>query len=464
MKLRQDQDDAITKAYGCAKSGARRILVVAPTGFGKTVTLSEIARRAVAKGKRVAWAAHRRELLSQAAKTLQGFGLEVGMGSAGRSAPVQVFSVQGVRDVVPPADLVILDEAHHYLAPEWGKLPAAYPQAVIIGATATPEYDGQGLGKLFQQLVVGAQIRELQQRMQPDGVTPVLVPIEIKRPRRQLRATQIAQKPVDAYLQWGRGERAVLFSRTIDDAEQQVLECRGLGVRAAAVHERLDATTRADILARFAAGDLDVVANVAILTEGWDCPPCSVCLLARGCGSRGLYMQIVGRVLRGCPGKLRAILVDLRGVSHAHGRPDEDQVFSLDGDEPCRRKGVPQGVRLCKVCGTIVVDNACECGDVEARRRPTEVVNEPLYDWKDAIRNDPPDRQAERLAKWLCEARAAGKQTRSAIHKFNGVYGTYPNRTTLARAEVIAKERMATVERIAAVKAERQLKLGTGRG
>jgi DNA repair protein RadD len=443
VELRPDQSRSIAMVHDARVRGGRAVLMVAPTGYGKTVTLSEIARRSVGKGRRVAWYAHRRELIDQAARTLQGFGLEVGHGATGRTAPVQIRSVQGSGDAVPAADLVILDEAHHYVAAQWGRLPDAYPDATIVGATATPERgDGEGLRSIFSALVVCAQVSDMQR-------AGVLVPCEVKRPRRQLRPDQIAKRPVDAYLAHARGERAVLFCRTVDDAVLFSGECRLLGVRSDVVHEGLKPDVRDGVLRRFASGELDVVANVAILTEGWDCPPCSVCILARGCGSAGLLIQMAGRTLRASPGKTRAVLLDLRGVTHALGAPDEDREFSLDGNG-IRRCGPAGQVRLCPVCGTILAEDGCTyCLRATKGPTPLTVANEPLFDWKAERRaNDSGDKRAESLAKWIRVAEDNAKNPRIALHKFNAVYGSYPSEKTVAESRRMLREYRDTVQRI----------------
>src|SRR6185312_11439346 len=103
----------------------------------------------------------------------------------------------------PPADVIIADEAHHFASAsvEWSALLAAYPGAHIIGPTATPERgDGCGLGTMFDGLVVGATVRELTDLGH-------LVPCEIMRPDKYLQSGEIAQNPVDAYVQHAQGRR-----------------------------------------------------------------------------------------------------------------------------------------------------------------------------------------------------------------------------------------------------------------
>ena len=137
IELRPYQHEAVALVRGAMADGGKRVVLVLPTGAGKTRTGSAIVERAVAKGRRVMWLAHRTELIEQTAKTLHGFGLPVGVVAASSawpidaSAPVQVCSIQTLlaREYRPHADLLIWDECHHASesAPAWATLLAAYP-------------------------------------------------------------------------------------------------------------------------------------------------------------------------------------------------------------------------------------------------------------------------------------------------------------------------------------------------
>lgn len=434
MELREDQDRSLARAHAYAAKGARRILLVAPTGFGKTVTLGEAVRRSAAKGKRVAWFAHRRELVLQAAKTLAGFGLDVGFSGYNRSALVQVATVQGAQagDQYPPADVVVLDEAHHFVSDEWGELPARYPDQIILGGTATPERgDGRPLGKLFQAMVVCAQISELQER-------GTLVHLDIRRPARMLRSNEIAQHPVDAYCEHARGQRAVVFAQSVQRARDFADQFRAAGIKVACVFGETPTEERDAILARYARGDLDVLCNVAVLTEGWDCPPASCCILARGIGSFSLMVQMVGRVLRAYPGKTGALLLDLRGVTHDLGRPDDDADYALSGECGMWRKGAaPIGVRLCPICQNIIPAGIlkCEVCGKDVGEKPLVVTNEKLVYWKEKLAQDPPHVRLIRLENWVGDCIASGKKPESARFKYRAVYGYMPREVDFFNAK-----------------------------
>lgn len=373
ISLRPHQTTGIRLARDAYRAGHRRVLVVAPTGAGKTLIFCWVAASHVAKGGRVLVVVHRRELVRQTVAKMRASGIDrVGVISAGErgdpDAPVQVGSIDtllarlkntggllGADESLPPATLLVLDEAHHYVADTWGTLPARYPTAKILGVTATPERgDGTPLGDLFDVLVPIATVREL-------TAAGWLVPCEVIAPPKKTRTDML--DPVEAYVRFGAGRQAVVFAPSVSAAYDLASRFTLAGHPAACVEGDMAAEDRDRVLSRFDARELRVVTNVFVLTEGWDSPGAEVCLLARGCGNVGTYLQMVGRVLRPSPdtGKTSALLIDLRGVVHKHDLPDADRTYSLDGraisggDAPmktCPACGLdcPTGCRTCPAC------------------------------------------------------------------------------------------------------------------
>jgi DNA repair protein RadD len=168
------QADVISRIHSAIAGGIRRILLVAPTGTGKTVVAAELIRDGVSRGQRVLFFDHRRELTQQASRKLHDVGVDHGLIQSGLAARpgerVQVASIQtlharAIRSrsmSLPAADLVVVDEAHHARAATYQRLLAAYPNAVIIGLTATPcRGDGRGLGNIFEVLIECPSVAEL---------------------------------------------------------------------------------------------------------------------------------------------------------------------------------------------------------------------------------------------------------------------------------------------------------------
>lgn len=267
----------------------------------------------------------------------------------------------------------LVHNCHHYVADEWQKFHAAYAGVFTIGLTATPErMDGRPLGDMFDGLVVGAHYSELL-------AGGHLVPCTTYAPETgEKLASGVALDPVDAYLKFAGGERGFLFTNRVDTAELLAKRFCEVGVPAAAISERTPKGDRARIMAEFKAGDLRLLTNVAVLTEGVDVPDAAVCVLASPCSHQGGFLQKVGRVLRPAPGKTHARLIDLVGAVFSHGLPTEDRAYNLDGDEGISREAdaIP-ALSTCQACGCVYpAGRKCPaCGFAPAYEPPTVVVH-----------------------------------------------------------------------------------------
>jgi superfamily II DNA or RNA helicase len=173
-ELRGYQLDVIARIEGEIVAGRRRICPVAPTGSGKTVIAADLIAKSTGRGEHVLFVAHRREIIQQSSRKLRDVGFDHGIIQAGFPARpggrVQVASIQTLharavrtRKIdLPAADLLMVDEAHHVRADTYKRLVEAYPNAIIVGLTATPcRADGRGLGNVFEMLVEGPSVAEL---------------------------------------------------------------------------------------------------------------------------------------------------------------------------------------------------------------------------------------------------------------------------------------------------------------
>lgn len=335
MDPRPYQAEAIAKVRSCWSDGARSVCLVAPTGAGKT-----FLGQCLVDNSRALWVAHRRELVLNAAERLRAAFGSVGVIMPGEYADerarIQVGTVQTLlaRKVLPSADLLVLDEAHHYVAEEWKALSQAYSGALTLGLTATPErQDGTPLGDIFERMVVAANYSELVR----DGF---LVSARVLQPVKNL-GNDLARDPVDAWFEHSGGERTFLFTLRVATAETYAQRFRDRGVRAEVIHANTPKRDRDEALQRFRSGITKVLCNVNTLTEGVDVPEAGVALLARSFGHVGGYLQVVGRVLRSSPGKADALVIDLCGSTLRYGMPTNDRVYSLKG-RPISGEG-PEG-------------------------------------------------------------------------------------------------------------------------
>ena len=381
LKLRPYQERAINDARRVLARGKRRVLLVCPTGGGKTVIAASIMAGAVAKTKRALFLAHRRELIDQCYGKLLAFGVpESALGTilagdlrARPNANVQVASVQTlVGRARPPADLVFIDEAHHITAASYGKILADYPDARIVGLTATPcREDGRGLGDVFDEMVHVATFDELAAESFLVAPRVFTSPKEIDLTgikttagdynRAQLEARMNQREIVgDVLTHWqqhAEGRTTVVFACGVDHSRQ----LRDAFIAAGITAEHIDGTTpvheRDATLRRLASGATTVVCNMGVLTEGWDLPRCKCVVIARPTKSRSLYLQMAGRGLRPWEG-VSAVLLDHGRCAVKHGLPQEAQEWTLDGKQK-RNGSVP--VKTCGVCFAAVPSATLVC-------------------------------------------------------------------------------------------------------
>lgn len=376
MKLRPYQSRAIQDVRAQYAAGKRKVCLVLPTGAGKTVIAAEVIRLAISRGNRVLFLVHRQELLAQSVAKLEQAGItdlriiQAGNDLGSPTAPVAVASIPTLTrwtERQPLADLVIVDECHHVVAKTWRNLADHYARSLLLGLTATPQRaDSRPLGDIFDSLVVGATVRELTELGH-------LVPCRVFAPPRTLESKQIAQSPADAYQRYSPGERAVIFCVTVEHARAVAHEMNAAGVRTGVVHGDMPRDARARTLAELDAGTLSAVASIGVLTEGWDSPSVAVCILARKPQHTGLYLQMVGRVLRPSPGKRHATLIDLCGSVHDHGPPDAERTYSLTGR--AISKVDRDAIRQCATCGGVFLagPTMCPMCGCELPRRAVEM-------------------------------------------------------------------------------------------
>lgn len=389
MELRTYQHQAIDGARAQLRAGKRRVLIVSPTGSGKTVIASAIIQSAVQRGSRVLFLAHRRELIHQTSQKLTAFGVRHGI-IMGRERmalqhAAQVASIQTLarrRDALSSVDLVFFDEAHHAAADTYLQVLKWFPAARVVGLTATPwREDGRGLADVFDSYVVVTTPRKLKD----EGF---LVPVggwayeAIDTSGAQVRggdfvtsslagaamSKRVLGDVVEEYLRHAGGARGICFATTVQASEALAAQFREAGVAAEHIDGETAKEERDAILARLRAGLTRVVVNCNVLTEGFDCPELEVCMLARPTLSLSLYLQMVGRVLRPAPGKASARIHDHAGLLALHGHPYQDWDYepapdtSVNAKRDDSRTTTPAEKR-CPACGSVRAGWPCDaCG------------------------------------------------------------------------------------------------------
>jgi DNA repair protein RadD len=403
--LRPYQTDVITEIEQALEAGQRKIIMVAPTGSGKTVIAAEIAKRAVAQHHYVLFLAHRREIITQTRDKLIAAGLSPGIVQAGLEkelrpqANVQVCSIQtlwarAMRSKsmpLPPGTVLVIDECHHARARTYQGIINAYPDAVLYGLTATPcRGDGRGLGSIFTSIIECPQVAELivggyLVKSRVYAPVPEDVAKGVKTQSGDYIISQLAGRMNtdelvgDIVTHWhkhGENRPTVVFGVDVAHSVHIKNEFINAGVRA----EHLDGETpqgdRDAILARLRSGETQVVCNCMVLTEGFDCPDIGCIVLARPTKQMGLFRQMIGRGLRPAEGKADVVILDHSGAVFRHGLPEDHVNWTLDTDKRAenpthakRKAGDEPKLRDCPQCSVLMTRPPCgNCGWAPAPR------------------------------------------------------------------------------------------------
>lgn len=362
------------------RAGRKRVLVVAGTGSGKGTWAADLVRRAVGKGKRVIFAVYGREIVEDFSRNrLDKLGVDHGVIMADHPRrrpwlPVHVASIDTLRRrTPPPADLLIVDECDiHFSA--WLKLRELYPQAVIIGTTATPiRTDGRGLGELFEAMVEWPSSPDLMDRgylMRPRVYRPSVVDMRGAKKSggdyNQKEAAERVDKAVlvgDIVETWRKhdGPRRPSVAFGVDCAHARRIheEFRAASFRWAYVDGEScylsgpeEPVERQHCWEMLRDGRVQGVSSVGVIGRGWDLPEVSCLIDAAPTASLARCLQKWGRCLRIAPGKTDAIILDHVGNWMEHGLPDEEREWSLEGLGPAakREKKVALAIRACPKC------------------------------------------------------------------------------------------------------------------
>jgi DNA repair protein RadD len=382
VNLRPRQLQALSDLRQAYASGARAPVLVAPTGFGKTATAAEIVRQAVAKGRRVWFLAHLREILADTSQRLMAAGIAHGQIRAGLttdySQAVQVVAVQTAvrRSMLPKPDLVIVDECHLAVANTYRKVIDAVGYPLLLGLTGTPQrLDGRGLGEVFDRLVLTCSTAELiaEQLLAPVRVyAPPGADLSGLRTRAgeydQGQAGELLSRPAvvgDALSHWKKlcsGRRGVAFCTTVAHAQMVAEQWRDAGYRAMAVHGGSDDAERREAIVGLRGGRLDLVACAQLWIAGVDVPEIDAVIWLRPTQSLTAWLQGNGRGLRIANGKDDLLILDHVGNCSRMGHPLDVHEWSLDGRVKRQRDASPS-VKVCPACFACLASRVQVCGE-----------------------------------------------------------------------------------------------------
>lgn len=379
--LREYQERGVSGIRDAFRRGRRSVCYVAPTGSGKTVVMSYIANGAKAKGNRMTILVHRSELVRQTSKALESFGVPHSFIVSGEQAwpdtPVQIAMVGTLvnRMNAMPPDLLMIDEFHHGVADSYLQIMQRYPEAKVLGLTATPQrLDGKGLGTICEELVMGPTVQELIDRgflcrpiyyapptdLDMSGVNKVGGDFNRRQSAERVDRPKITGSAVEHYQKICPGVPAVAFCVNVAHAEHVRDQFNAAGIPAASIDGRLSDADREDRVDALTTGRIKVLTSVDVISEGFDLKSCSAAILLRPTESLSLHLQQIGRILRPEEGKVASVL-DHVGNCMRHGLAEETREWSLAGKVGKKKSanGTQTSLLTCPKCHAVHVPADC---------------------------------------------------------------------------------------------------------
>ena len=342
----EDMKERIEKALRLHRS----VMAQMPTGTGKTYLLTAVIDSFVSHNpmEKVWIVAHRRELVSQIDETVRKFHSYSASNTSSLLSSVKAVSIQWLSkhydEIEEEPGMIVIDEAHHALAKTYKEMWERFPKAKFLGLTATPcRLNGKGFTDLFDVLVQSWDVPEFISKgrlatydfvsIKSDGVTQRLIDSLQKRGadgdyQNKEMDMLLNKKPSIERLyrsleEFGKDRKGIVYAINISHAQKITKLYQENGVKAIAIDSKTPATERQQDIEAFKKGDIQVLVNVDIFSEGFDCPDVEFVQLARPTLSLAKYLQMVGRGLRVAKGKKNCVIIDNVGLYRVFGLPSQ---------------------------------------------------------------------------------------------------------------------------------------------
>ena len=342
MELRPYQQEAMDAILEAWENGTHKTLLVLPTGCGKTIVFAKVTEECVRQGDRVLILAHRGELLEQAADKIR---KATGLGCATEKAEetclgswfrITVGSVQSMmresrlsRFPDDYFDTIIIDEAHHCISDSYQRVLHHFPEAKVLGVTATPDRgDMKNLGQVFESLAYEYTLPRAIKEGYLSPIKAVTIPLQVDLTGVGVQSGDFKAgdlgTALDPYLEgiatemekYCREKKTVVFLPLVKTSQKFRDILNAHGFQAAEVNG--ESQDRTEVLQEFADGRYNVLCNSMLLTEGWDCPSVDCIVVLRPTKVRSLYCQMVGRGTRLSSGKDHLLLLDFLWHTERH--------------------------------------------------------------------------------------------------------------------------------------------------
>jgi DNA repair protein RadD len=380
------QEKIVNESRQCIAEKIKNILIVSPTGSGKTIIFSFIAESVMKKNKRVLIITHREEILEQTIEKLFSYGIQSGQIRSGKLRTrdniqvAMVLTLNNCLDEVGKFDLIIIDEAHHFRKTTvYGKALLHFEDVPKLFFTATPELlSGEGLGinahGFCEKMILGPSTNYLVSNGFLSYPIIYRPPNEIDfkfhikqgdfdktEMEKAYSQPHIVGDVIKHYRERLNNLPAICFCCTIKHSKIMADVFNENGIPAIAVYSGMNKIERKAAFKKLKTCEIKILTNCSLIDEGVDVPSIAGVILLKKTQSLAKYLQMCGRALRLYPGKEHAVILDHAGNYHIHGHCLLDREWSLNAIKRSKRKKVELKTTSCPKCGSVWPGSPLRC-------------------------------------------------------------------------------------------------------
>jgi len=361
--LRDYQKKLITDLKHSLLAGNHNVVVQSPAGSGKTVTMAAIAKGATDKGNIVLFIVHRREIVEQVEQTFKSYGVNMTLCCVGMVQTV-TRRLKGLE--VP--QLILVDECHHALAKTYTRIFEYFKDANVVGFTATPiRLSGQGLSKVFDDLILGPQIDWLIDNhfLAPYNYYSVKLIDDNKLKKNSTgdfssKSMNEASKNIiygdviKEYKRIASGTKTIVYAHSVESSIRVANEFNQAGYKALQVDGKTSKDKREQAMNDFRSGNIQILVNAELYGEGVDVPDCQTVIMLRPTESLSLFIQQSMRCMRYKPSKT-ATIIDHVANYKRFGLPDTPRTWSLEGRDKKHSSSTSDvPIKTCPHCFAVI--------------------------------------------------------------------------------------------------------------
>ena len=355
LELRPYQKKIIDNIKSELKSAKNRICIQSSCGSGKSIIEGVISRDCNIKGNRVLFIVHRKELCEQIEQTFLECDVNFDLTQIG-----MIQTITRHLDEIKEPKVIIIDECHHVMSKSYFNVINKFPNAIILGFTATPvRLNEGGLGKIFNSMIKSESTKWLidNKYLSPYKLfSKKLVDIAGISVKGDFLMDELAilmekkfiyGETIKNYNRLAANKKTIVYCASIKSSEDTCQEFNNAGIQCAHLDGNTPKDKRAYIINQFRIGEITVLCNVDLFGEGFDVPDCECVILLRPTKSLTLYIQQSMRAMRYMESK-EAIIIDHVGNVFEHGLPDGDRDWTLDSKGKNKKSEVH--IKECPVC------------------------------------------------------------------------------------------------------------------